>query len=54
MKLIDSHLVKLDTPLGLHPIFYINRLKLASNDLLPNQVQDNYQPQPLEVDGEKE
>jgi hypothetical protein len=52
VKVIDSHSVELDTPPGLHPVFYVDRLKLASNDPLPNQVQDDYQPQPLRVERE--
>jgi hypothetical protein len=54
VKVIDIHLVELDTPLGPHPVFYVDRLKLASNDPLPNQIQYNYQPQPLQVDREDE
>ena len=29
-------------------------MKLTSNDPLPNQVQDDYQPQPLQVEEEDE
>ena len=54
LKVIDSHSVELDTPPGLHPVFHVDRLKLASNDPLPNQVQDDYQLQPLRVEGEDE
>ena len=54
VRVINSHSVKLDTPLGPHPIFHVDRLKLASSDPLPSQVQDDEQPQPLQVDGGEE
>jgi len=53
-EVIDSHSVKLDTPPGHHPVFHVDRLRLANSDPLPSQVQDDYQPLPLQVDGEKE
>ena len=51
LEVIDSHSVKLDTPPGPHPIFHVDRLRLASTDPLPSQVQDDSQPLPLRVDG---
>jgi hypothetical protein len=50
LEVIDSHSVKLDTPPGHHPVFHVDRLRLASTDPLPSQVQDDYQPLPLRVD----
>jgi transposase InsO family protein len=49
LEVIDSHSVKLDTPPGHHPVFHVDRLRLASTDPLPSQVQDDYQPLPLRV-----
>ena len=36
IKVVNSYSVKLDTPPGHHPVFYINRLRLASSDPLPS------------------
>jgi transposase InsO family protein len=54
IEVVDSHSVKLDTPPGHHPVFHVERLRLANTDPLPSQAQDNYQPLPLQVDGDKE
>ena len=54
IRVIDSHSVELDTPPGPHPVFHVDRLKLASSDPLPYQAQDDSQPQPLQVEGEDE
>jgi transposase InsO family protein len=54
IEVVDSHSVKLDTPPGHHPVFHVDRLRLASSDPLPSQVQDDYQPLPLQVGDEEE
>jgi hypothetical protein len=54
VEVIDSHSVKLDTPPGTHPVFHVDRLRLASTDPLPSQFQDDSQPPALLVDGEEE
>jgi hypothetical protein len=54
LEVIDSHLVKLNTLLGPHPVFYVDRLRLASTDLLLSQTQDDAQLLPLQVEGEEE
>lgn len=54
VQVIDSHSVKLDTPPGHHPVFHVDRLRLANSDPLPSQVQDDYQPLPLQIGDENE
>jgi hypothetical protein len=54
LEVIDSHSVRLDTPPGPHPIFHVDRLRLAGTDPLPSQIQDDPQPLPLRVAEEDE
>ncbi|RYO52775.1 hypothetical protein AA0116_g11623 [Alternaria tenuissima] len=54
IEVISSHAVKLDTPPGHHPVFHVDRLRLANTDPLPSQTQDDYQPLPLQVNGVEE
>jgi transposase InsO family protein len=54
IDVVNSHSVKLDTPPGHHPVFHVDRLRLASSDPLPSQTRDDYQPLPLQVEGEEE
>ena len=54
LEVIDSHSVKLDTPPGPHPVFHVDRIKLASSDPLPSQEVDDSQPPALQVAGEDE
>ena len=54
LEVINSHSVKLNTPPGPHPVFHVDRLRLASTDPLPSQTQDDTQPLPLRVNGEDE
>ena len=53
LKVIFSHSYKLDTPPGIHNVFYASLLKRAAADPFPNQCQDNLQPPVIIVDGEE-
>jgi hypothetical protein len=54
LEVIDSHSVKLNTPPGHHPVFHVDRLRLAGSDPLPSQFQEDNQPLPLRVDDHDE
>jgi transposase InsO family protein len=53
-EVINSHSVRLNTPPGIHNVFYIDRLRLASSDPFPSQPNDDTQPAPVLVNGELE
>ncbi|KAF2193914.1 hypothetical protein K469DRAFT_782227, partial [Zopfia rhizophila CBS 207.26] len=53
-NIISLHAIKLNTPPGPNPTFYVDRLQLASNDLLPSQLTDDPQPPPIQVDDHEE
>lgn len=48
-KIISPHVVELDIPSGIHPRFNVDMLKRAATDPLPSQVQDDSQPDPIDV-----
>ena len=50
LKSVGTHAYKLDTPVGIHPVFHVSLLRRAATDLFPSQVQDNYQPAPIATD----
>ena len=50
----DTHSVRLNTPPGVHDVFHVDRLRLASTDPLPSQEQDDSQPIAIQVDGHDE
>ena len=49
IKIISSHVVELEIPTGIHPRFHVDLLKKVSNDSLPSQLQDDYQPDPIDT-----
>ena len=53
-RLIGSHAAELDTPPGIHPVFHVDRLKLAATDPFPSQPCDDSQPPPIQVEGDDE
>jgi hypothetical protein len=48
---LEDENVQLDTLPGINPTFYKDRLRLISSDLMPGQVQSDWQPDNIEVDG---
>ena len=55
-ELVGSHACRLDTPLGIHNVFYVSQLRRAGDDPLLSQVQDDTQPPAVisEETGEEE
>ena len=41
---IGTHAVQLDTPLGIHPVFYVSLVKKAAKDPLPSQLTIDNEP----------
>ena len=54
LKIISSHNYRLNTPPGVHNVFYASLLKRAATDPFPNQRQDNLRPPAIMVDREEE
>lgn len=51
---VGTHSYRLDTPPGVHNVFNANKLRLASDDPLPSQKQDDSHPQPVLVGNDEE
>ena len=54
LKVISNYNYKLDTPPGIHNVFYINLLKRAADNPFPNQRRGDFRPPAVMVDGEEE
>jgi hypothetical protein len=52
LEVVGPSAVKLNTPGRVHPVFNVSMLRLASSDPLPSQLQDDNEPEPIEMDGE--
>lgn len=44
----------MDIPGAVHNVFHVDLLRPAGMDPLPSQIQDDYQPPPVQVDGQDE
>jgi hypothetical protein len=53
-EVVGSHSYRLDTPPGIHNVFYTRLLKPAKLNPLPGQIIHEPQPPALQVDGEEE
>ena len=54
MERVGPYAYRLNTPAGIHPVFYIDKLRLAATDPFPSQRNDDYQPPPILIEGEPE
>ena len=54
LEVISSHSYRLDTPPGIHNVFYASILKCAAADPFPNQRQDDLWPPVIIVNREEE
>ncbi|THC87391.1 hypothetical protein EYZ11_013163 [Aspergillus tanneri] len=54
LEAISSHAYRLDTPPGIHNVFHVSLLRPAADDPFPSQINDDYQPPPVMVDGVEE
>jgi len=48
----NPYFYELDVPKGIHKKFHVSLLRLAATDPLPSQVQDDFQPPPVTIEGQ--
>lgn len=53
-KVVSPHAVRLDIPGRIFPTVHVDKLRLASTDPLPSQVVEEWNPEPIQVEGEDE
>jgi len=51
-EVVGPHSYRLDIPGRAHDVFNIDLLRPAGSDPLPSQRQEDYQPPPIQIDGE--
>lgn len=54
LEVIGTHAVRLDVPRGLHDVLHVDLLRRRTDDRLPSQTTDAWEPPALEVDGNEE
>lgn len=54
LEQVSPYAYRLDTPEGIHPVFHVDKLRLAATDPFPSQRNDDYQPPARLVEGEPE
>lgn len=48
----NPYFYELNVPNGIHKKFHVSLLRLAASDPLPSQVQDDFQPPPITIEGQ--
>jgi hypothetical protein len=54
LEVLGNDAYRLNTPRGISPTFHAKLLRPVASDPFPSQLQDDAQPEPVEIDGEHE
>ena len=54
LEVPTPHTVRLEVPIGIHPVFHVDLVRPAASDPLPSQATDDSQPPPVSVEGQNE